>query len=42
MGGRPIYGPRPRPLAPRITEIERAAHEAFIATQLKDPIWSRA
>jgi DNA polymerase-3 subunit epsilon len=42
MGGRPVYGPRPRPLAPRITDIERAAHEAFIATQLKDPIWSRA
>ncbi len=29
------YGPRPRPLAPRITDQERAAHAAFIAGGLK-------
>ena len=30
------YGERPRPLAPRITDEERAAHEAFIAKVFKD------
>lgn len=29
---------RPTPLAPRLTEAEIAAHEAFIAT-FKDPLW---
>ncbi|MEM7694846.1 MAG: DNA polymerase III subunit epsilon [Pseudomonadota bacterium] len=29
---------RPKPLAPRLTEADRAAHRAFIAT-LKDPLW---
>lgn len=34
------YGPRPRPLAPRSTESERAAHEAFVRGTLKDKaIW---
>jgi DNA polymerase-3 subunit epsilon len=34
------YGPRPRPLAPRSTEAERAAHQAFIQTALKDKaVW---
>jgi DNA polymerase-3 subunit epsilon len=34
------YGPRPRPLAPRSTEAERAAHAAFIQRALKDKaIW---
>jgi DNA polymerase-3 subunit epsilon len=36
------HGPRPRPLAPRSTEEERAAHAAFIAKTLKDKaIWAR-
>ncbi len=34
------YGARPRPLAPRSTGEERAAHEAFIASTLKDKaVW---
>jgi DNA polymerase-3 subunit epsilon len=41
-GARRAYGPRPRPLAPRLTDPERAAHEAFVATQLKKAIWLRA
>ena len=31
---------RPQPLAPRLTEMERLAHTAFIAT-FKDPIWHK-
>ena len=35
------YGPRPRPLAPRITEEEQAAHDAFIAKVFKGAgIWA--
>jgi DNA polymerase-3 subunit epsilon len=34
------YGTRPRPLAPRLTDAERAAHAAFVAAALKDKaIW---
>lgn len=34
------YGPRPRPLEPRSTDIERAAHAAFIRKTLKDKaVW---
>jgi DNA polymerase-3 subunit epsilon len=34
------YGPRPRPLLPRSTAAERAAHAAFILRALKDKaIW---
>jgi DNA polymerase III subunit epsilon len=34
------YGARPRPLAPRSTTEERAAHEAFVAKTLKDKaVW---
>ena len=33
--------PRPRPLAPRITEAEAAAHAAFVATLGDDAVWSR-
>jgi DNA polymerase-3 subunit epsilon len=34
------YGPRPRPLAPRSTVQERAAHDAFIASVLKEKaVW---
>jgi DNA polymerase-3 subunit epsilon len=34
------YGPRPRPLALRSTDIERAAHAAFVQAALKDgAIW---
>ncbi len=36
------YGPRPRPLAPRSTEAERAVHAEFVAGVLKDKaIWRR-
>lgn len=35
------YGPRPRPLAPRSTEAERALHAAFVREALKDAaIWN--
>jgi DNA polymerase-3 subunit epsilon len=35
------YGPRLRPLVSRVTEDERAAHQAFIAKTLKDKaIWA--
>ncbi|MBA3810483.1 MAG: DNA polymerase III subunit epsilon [Caulobacteraceae bacterium] len=34
------YAPRPRPLAPRLTESEKAAHEAFVAGELTDALWS--
>jgi DNA polymerase III subunit epsilon len=34
------YGPRPRPLAPCSTALEREAHRAFIHKQLKDKaVW---
>jgi DNA polymerase-3 subunit epsilon len=34
------YGPRPRPLAPRSTEAERAAHAVFVRDYLSgDAIW---
>ena len=34
------YGLRPRPLAPRSTEAERTAHEAFVRGTLKDKaVW---
>jgi DNA polymerase-3 subunit epsilon len=34
------YGPRPRPLEPRCTEAERAAHTAFVRETLKDKaVW---
>ncbi len=33
--------PRPVPLAPRLTEAEAAAHEAFIATLGDKPAWKR-
>ncbi|WP_104018491.1 DNA polymerase III subunit epsilon [Roseovarius nitratireducens] len=34
-------GPRPRPLAPRLTEAERAAHEAFVAGMGDRAMWNR-
>jgi DNA polymerase-3 subunit epsilon len=35
-----VHGPRPRPLAPRLTEAERDAHAAFVRSALKDKaIW---
>ena len=35
------YGPRPRPLAPRSTEAEQAAHRAFLKETLKDrSLWA--
>ena len=36
------YGARPRPLGPRSTEEERAAHEAFVASSVTDAIWLKA
>ncbi|WP_420394277.1 DNA polymerase III subunit epsilon [Acuticoccus sp.] len=38
VGGRARHGPRPTPLAPRLTDAQRAAHAAFVAT-LVDPLW---
>jgi DNA polymerase-3 subunit epsilon len=38
-GWRP--GPRPRPLAPRLTEAERAAHDAFVAAMGDTALWHR-
>lgn len=36
------YGPRPRPLASRVTETERAAHAEFVSAVLKDKaIWAQ-
>jgi DNA polymerase-3 subunit epsilon len=36
------HGPRPRPLAPRLTAAELAAHEAFVRDELKaDSLWAR-
>jgi DNA polymerase-3 subunit epsilon len=40
-GERAAYGPRPRSLAVRLTEAERAAHAAFIAADLKNAVWLR-
>lgn len=40
---RAVYGQRPRPLAPRSTEAERAAHAEFVRTALKDKaVWTRS
>jgi DNA polymerase-3 subunit epsilon len=40
-GAAGAYGPRPRPLAPRSTEAERAAHLAFLKATLKDrSLWA--
>ena len=37
-----VYGARPRPLPPRSTADERAAHEAFVRGVLKDKaVWAR-
>jgi DNA polymerase-3 subunit epsilon len=33
-----VHGPRPRPLAPRLTASEAAAHDAFIAHELKGEV----
>ncbi|MET4127654.1 DNA polymerase III subunit epsilon [Roseovarius sp. MBR-6] len=44
-GGKPHTdwrpGPRPRPLAPRLTAEERAAHDAFVARMGDAALWSR-
>jgi len=37
---RVVYGPRPRPLPPRLTDEERAAHRVFVTVDLKpDAVW---
>jgi len=33
--------PRPKPLQPRLSDAEKAAHAAFVATFSVDPIWSK-
>jgi DNA polymerase III subunit epsilon len=38
---RAAYGPRPRPLRPRMTEAERAAHDAFVGGLKGEVIWRR-
>jgi DNA polymerase-3 subunit epsilon len=35
------YGARPRPLTPRLSESERMAHSAFIATLKGDVVWKQ-
>jgi DNA polymerase-3 subunit epsilon len=40
-GGDMVTYQRPRPLKPRLTEDEKAAHQAFVA-ELSDPVWSRS
>ncbi len=35
------YGPRPRPLASRVTAAEAEAHAAFVAGELKNALWLR-
>ena len=34
-----VAPPRPRPLAPRLTDAEAAAHEAFIDTIGENALW---
>lgn len=40
-GERRPLPPRPRPLTPRLTDEERAAHEAFIKTLGPDALWNK-
>lgn len=41
--GRSVYGPRPRPLAARLTTEELARHQAFVETELKaGAVWLRS
>ncbi len=32
---------RPQPLAPRLTDEDRAAHRAFVATLGDDAVWKK-
>ena len=42
VAARVEYGPRPRPLAPRSTEAERAVHAAFIREAVKgEELWGK-
>jgi DNA polymerase III subunit epsilon len=42
VGGRArVSRPRPTPLAPRLTEAERAAHGAFLAGLGAEPVWNK-
>jgi DNA polymerase-3 subunit epsilon len=42
VAARVEYGPRPRPLAFRSTDVERATHAAFIREKLKaEDLWAR-
>ncbi|MFO1141248.1 MAG: DNA polymerase III subunit epsilon [Amaricoccus sp.] len=41
-GGIWVAPPRPRPLAPRLTEAEAAAHAAFVATLGATALWRQA
>jgi len=41
LGERIAYGARPRPLAPRLTEAEAAAHQRFVTQDLRVAIWLR-
>jgi len=42
LGGEIIAKPRPRPLPPRLTEAERAAHDAFVAELGDKALWNRS
>ena len=33
------YGPRPRPLAPRLSAADISVHEAFLAAEVVDALW---
>ena len=41
MVAQAAYGPRPRPLAPRITAAEAEAHAAFVLGEVKNALWLR-
>ena len=36
-----VHGPRPRPLAPRLTNAEVEAHQDFVLNELKGAVWLR-
>lgn len=36
-----VYGARPRPLAPRSTEAERALHASFVLEVVKSELWKK-
>lgn len=41
-GAASAYGARLRPISSLVTEAERLAHEAFVASEVRDAIWLKA